>query len=63
MEAVFLYFFKGSDYGYACPDIIQIKGSVCRPNSANLMAYGLCIMAAMPVVFGSTLNLPTFFSF
>jgi len=27
------------------------------------MAYGLCVTAAMPMVFGSALNLPTFFFF
>jgi len=29
---------KGSDYGYAWPDTIQIKGSVCHSNNVDLVA-------------------------
>jgi len=29
---------KGSDYGYACPEAIQIKGSVCNSNCVDLVA-------------------------
>ena len=53
----------GSDYGYAWPDAIQIKGSVCHLNRVDLIAQGLCITADMPMVFGSTLTLPTFIFF
>jgi len=28
----------GSDYGYACPDAIQIKWSVCQANGMLLVA-------------------------
>ena len=26
---------QGSDYGYACPDAIQMKGLVCHPNCVD----------------------------
>jgi len=29
---------KGSDYRYAWPDAIQIKGSVCHSNGVDLVA-------------------------
>jgi len=29
--------FQGSDYGHACPDAIQIKGSVCNSNGLGLV--------------------------
>jgi len=28
----------GRDYGYACPDVIQIKWSVCHANGVLLVA-------------------------
>jgi len=49
----------GSDYGYTWPDVIQIKESVCHSDGMHLVAWGLCIKAAMPLVFGLTLTLPT----
>jgi len=30
--------FFGGDYGFACPDTIQIKGSVCHLNIVDLVA-------------------------
>jgi len=30
-------FFNGSDYGYAWPDPIQIKGSVCHSNGMGIV--------------------------
>jgi len=30
-------FKEGNDYGYACPDTIQIKGSVCHSNGMSLV--------------------------
>jgi len=50
----------GSDYRYACPDAIQIKGSVCHSNCVHRIMSRLCVMATMPMVFGSNLTLPTF---
>jgi len=34
----------GSRYGYACPDAIKIKGSVCQGNSVLCAARGVTIM-------------------
>jgi len=34
----FQTFQKGSDYEYAWPDAIPIKGSVCHSNSVDLVA-------------------------
>jgi len=33
-----LGFQEGSDYGYAWPDVIQMKGSVCHSNDVDLVA-------------------------
>jgi len=56
-------FFKelGSDYGYACPDVIQIKGSACHSNGADLVAYGLWLLCQWFSVRLSTCRL-SFFS-
>jgi len=35
-----------SDYGYICPDAIQIIGLVCHSNGADLVAYCICVTAA-----------------
>ena len=55
--------YKGSNYRYAWPDAIQIKGSVCHSNSVGLMVQRLYVTAAMSTVFGSTLTLPTLLFF
>jgi len=44
-------------------DAIPRKRSLCQENAVLLMVQRLCVTAAMPMVFGSTLTLPTFVSF
>ena len=47
------------------PVLTQFKGlvSVCHSNCVDLVAKQLCVMATMPMVFGSTLTFPTFVLF
>jgi len=40
-------YFLGSDYGYACPDAIQIKGSVCHSNGVDVVTSCLGVSYAL----------------
>jgi len=41
-------------------DAIPTKTSLCQENAVLLVVSWLCVTAAVPLVFGSTLTLPTF---
>jgi len=44
-------------------DAILRKRSLCQENAVLLVVQLLCVTAAMPMVFSSTLTLPTFLLF
>ena len=52
-----------AEHSVSWHDAIQTKRSLCREHTVLLVVQWLGDVAAMPMVAGSTLALPTFFSF